>query len=333
MSAADGATAIDLRDVAKTYRGRVQALRGIAMRVQRGEIFGLLGPNGAGKSTLVKILMTVIRPTRCTGTMLDEPIGSRSVLQRVGYLPEHVRFPGYLSGGQVLDYFAALAKVPRHVRRPRAEELLEVVGLTDWRNKKVRTYSKGMRQRLGIAQALMNDPELAVLDEPTEGLDPVGRRDIRNVLLQLKSRGKTVFINSHLLSELEMICDRVAILSHGRLVRQGTIEELTGESRRYEIELASPLPEDEELKDVLRSLKGATLPSNTRPRITVPSDDAAAIQPVIDALRRAGAVIESIRPVRQSLEDYFIDVIADVPDGIAGKPQGAREHSDEPGTR
>src|SRR4051795_7204388 len=146
--------AIDLAHVAKTYKGKVQALRGITMQVHKGEIFGLLGPNGAGKSTLVKILMTVIKPSKCEGTMLGQRVGHKETLARIGYLPEHHRFPDYLTGGQVLDFYGALAKVPRRDRIQRRGKLLELVGMTDWANKKVRGYSKGMRQRVGIAQAL-----------------------------------------------------------------------------------------------------------------------------------------------------------------------------------
>src|SRR3954464_5369983 len=151
--------ALDLSSVTKTYKGRIRALQGIDMRVHRGEVFGLLGPNGAGKSTLVKILMTVIRPTQARGTMLGAPVGHKGTLARVGYLPEHHRFPDYLTGAQVLDFYAAMAKVPRAERRRRAGELLELVGMSDWGAKKVRSYSKGMRQRIGIAQALMNEPD------------------------------------------------------------------------------------------------------------------------------------------------------------------------------
>ena len=207
--------AVDLSDVAKTYKGRIQALRGVSMKVAMGEIFGLLGPNGAGKSTLVKILMTVISPSRAHGTVLGQPVGHKGTLARVGYLPEHHRFPDYLSGGQVLEFYAGLCGVGRADRKKRRGELLELVGMTRWGDTRVKSYSKGMRQRIGIAQALMNDPDLVVLDEPTDGVDPVGRRDIRNILLEVKRRGKAVFLNSHLLSELEMVCDRVAILVQG----------------------------------------------------------------------------------------------------------------------
>ncbi len=235
---------IDLANVEKVYagrfrRGNVHALRGIDMRVHRGSVFGLLGPNGAGKSTLVKILMTVIRPTRCEGLFLGAPVGDKANLKRVGYLPEHHRFPEYLTAAQVLDYFGALSDVPRADRRRRGGELLDLVGLNNWADKKVKEFSKGMRQRLGIANALTSDPDLVVLDEPTDGVDPVGRRDIRAVLARLRDEGRTVFLNSHLLSELEMICDRVAILVQGVVSSQGTIDELTRDSRRYEIDVTS----------------------------------------------------------------------------------------------
>jgi ABC-2 type transport system ATP-binding protein len=247
--------AIDLRDVAKRYKGKVDALRGIEMHVRRGEIFGLLGPNGAGKSTLVKIMMTIVRPTRCVGTVLAKPVGHKPTLARTGYLPENHRFPRYLTGRQVVEFFAALAGVDRRTRKRRSAELLDLVGMAGSADRKVATYSKGMAQRVGLAQALVNDPDLVLLDEPTDGVDPVGRRDIRDVLLRLRSQGKTVFINSHLLSELEMISDRVAILVAGRVAKQGTLNDLTLGQQRYEIEV-SP---NGQLPRPLRETLGATV--------------------------------------------------------------------------
>ena len=183
--------AIDLRDVAKTYGRTVRALRGIRMEVRPGEIFGLLGPNGAGKSTLVKIMMTVIRPSRAEGTLLGRPIGHKPTLARVGYLPEHHRIPPYLTSRQALESFASLAKVDRRTRNRRIAELLELVGMTSWADARIGTYSKGMQQRIALAQALVNDPDLIVLDEPTDGLDPVGRREVRHVLAATpRSRAK-----------------------------------------------------------------------------------------------------------------------------------------------
>lgn len=326
---------LDLSHVAKTYRGRVRALRGIAMRVHRGEIFGLLGPNGAGKSTLVKILMTVIRPTRCDGTLLGRPVGDKPTLARVGYLPEHHRFPDYLTGAQVIDFYGGLSGVPRATRRKRADELLELVGMRAWARKRVRSYSKGMRQRIGIAQALVNDPDLVLLDEPTDGVDPVGRRDIREICLRLRRQGKTVFINSHLLSELEQVCDRVAILVQGLVASQGTIDELTRDRQGYVIEAAMPdapggaLDARALLAEVLAARPATTEPGaapgpacigalHTGERveaeggtIRVGTADAVRVQPLLDALRRRGAVVRALRPVRPSLEDLFMQAVTD----------------------
>ena len=234
--------AIDLRQVVKIYGRNVHALQGVNLRVNRGEVFGLLGPNGAGKSTLVKIMMTVVRPTRAEGKILGQPVGHKATLRRVGYLPENHRFPKYLTGRQVLEFFAQLANVDRAKSRRRAAELLDVVGMTQWGDTKISTYSKGMLQRVGLAQALVHEPDLVVLDEPTDGVDPVGRRDILDVLNRIRGEGRTVFVNSHALSELEAICDRVAILVKGQVARQGTIDELTVAKQRYEIEVSSADP-------------------------------------------------------------------------------------------
>ena len=235
--------AIDVRGVTKVYKGKgggVHALRGVDMQIGKGEVFGLLGPNGAGKSTLIKVLMTVIRRSAGEGSVLGRPIGDKPTLGRIGYLPEHHAFPGYLTGQQLLEFYAALNKVPRSVRKQRVGELLELVGMSDWAGAKVKGYSKGMRQRVGIAQALMNEPEIVLLDEPTDGVDPVGRRDIRRMVEQLKEQGRTVFLNSHLLSELEMVCDRVAILVQGEVRTQGDITELTDPKTCYTLDFRVP---------------------------------------------------------------------------------------------
>jgi ABC-2 type transport system ATP-binding protein len=321
--------AIDLRDVAKRYRGRIDALRGIETHVRRGEVFGLLGPNGAGKSTLVKIIMTIIRPTRAAGTVLGKPIGDKATLGRIGYLPENHRFPRYLSGRQIIEFFGALAKVDRPTRRRRAAELLELVGMKDSADRKVGTYSKGMAQRIGLAQALVNEPDLVLLDEPTDGVDPLGRRDIRDVLVRLRSQGKTVFINSHLLSELEMVCDRVAILVAGQVAKQGTIADLTAARQRYEIEVAangmvpaltqviaadwqpgvpsgtmSPMPRFD--RGVLSNGKWVEV---TGPLVRVGTTDAGDVQAVIDSIRGAGLVVQRVGVVRPSLEELFMEAV------------------------
>ena len=324
MSAANGQYDIDLHDVKKVFSGRVHALRGIEMQVHGGEIFGLLGPNGAGKSTLVKIMMTVVRPTAASGTLLGRPIGQKRTLAKVGYLPEHHRLPPYLTGLQVLEFYAALTRVPRKVRKARAGELIELVGLSEWAKKKVSSYSKGMQQRIGLAQALMNDPQLIVLDEPTDGVDPVGRRDIRDVLVRLREQGKTVFLNSHLLSELEMVCDRVAILVQGLVVQQGTLDDLTAESRRYEILIEGPPPDwAGEPASVRVEAAG-----DDRSRLIMISTEPQSVQPIIDRLRGEQRTIISIRPVRETLEDLFMRAVTDPQTGRimalgARRPGGA----------
>jgi ABC-2 type transport system ATP-binding protein len=299
---------IDLHHVEKVYRGRVHALRGINMQVHRGEIFGLLGPNGAGKSTLVKIMMTVVRPTRADGTVLGHRVGHKPTLAKVGYLPEHHRFPRYLTGRQTLDFYGALAKVDAATRRKRADELLRAVGMTDWANKKVSSYSKGMMQRVGLAQALINDPDLVVLDEPTDGVDPVGRREIRDVLIKLREQGKTVFLNSHLLSELEMVCDRVAILVQGDVAMQGTVDDLTRDSRRYEIVIEGAPPTWPNIDGQIRA---EPVPGAQQTKLVLGSAEPADVQPILDRLRHEQRTIVSVRPVRETLEDLFMRAVID----------------------
>lgn len=332
-----GELAVDVRDVEKTYRGGVRALRGVSMQIHAGEIFGLLGPNGAGKSTLVKILMTVIRASKCGGTVLGQSVGHKGTLRRVGYLPEHHRFPEYLTGRQVLEHFAAMSDVPRRERKQRADKLLDLVGMTKWQKTKVQQYSKGMRQRIGVAQALMMDPDLVVLDEPTDGVDPVGRREIRNILLEQKRLGKAVLVNSHLLSELEVVSDRVAIMVQGRVPEQGTLDELTAYGQRYEIEVATPGDGatawglervlSEALGDKWSRMgegKGEIhLGERTAAvevagsMIKVMSRDAEMAQPVLDAMRGRGLVVKSLRDVRPTLEDLFIKAVMDPTTGRA----------------
>ncbi|MFT5423813.1 MAG: ABC-2 type transport system ATP-binding protein [Phycisphaerales bacterium] len=319
--------ALDLSNVAKTYPGKVRALRGIDMKVGRGEVFGLLGPNGAGKSTLVKILMTVIRPTHCEGTVLGGPVGRKSTLARVGYLPEHHQFPEYMTGRQVLDFFGAMSGVDRRTRRTRAAELLQLVGMEDWAKSKVGEYSKGMRQRLGIAQSLMGDPDLVLLDEPTDGVDPVGRREIRDIVKHLRETGKTVFINSHLLSELEMVCDRVAIMVQGLIRSQGSLDELTRDQRRYEVQVS---PEDEAA--LAAAAAGVTEEHGVAGGLlTVRSEQASVVQPVIDKLRAGGVTVLRVEGRRPSLEDLFIQAVTDPETGLEYKPGASRNHGSKKG--
>ena len=296
--------AVDLIDVRKRYGKKIEALRGVNIQVRRGEIFGLLGPNGAGKSTLVKIMMTVVRPDHALGTVLGRPLGHRGKLRVIGYLPEGHRFPSYLTGAQLLAHYAALAKVPRARRKANAERLLEMVGMKSWADTRIGKYSKGMMQRLGLAQALMNDPELVVLDEPTDGVDPVGRRHIRQLLQQLRDEGKTVFLNSHMLSELEMVCDRVAILVDGMVARQGTLDELTEHTIEYRVSFSGDLAPAREAVSKL----GATADGHS---ITLQGHDAGKMNRLIDVLRKHDITIESVQPHRFSLEDILVEVMGD----------------------
>ena len=293
---------VDLIGVTKTYGKKIHALRGVNVQVGRGEIFGLLGPNGAGKSTLVKIMMTVVRPDAALGTVLGRPLGNRKKLAVIGYLPENHRFPAYLTGAQVLDFYGRLAKVPGDKRRKRAISLLERVSMTRWADTKISKYSKGMMQRLGLAQALINDPELLVLDEPTDGVDPLGRRDIRELLLELRRQGKTVFLNSHLLSELEMVCDRVAILVDGLVARQGTLSELTEHTVEYRIAISGDV---EPLRKKLTEL-GVTLDATA---VTLHGHDLEKVNQVIDLMRGGGVLIQAVTPHRFSLEDILVETM------------------------
>ena len=303
--------AISIRSLSKTYRNGVKALRGLSMDVGRGEVFGLLGPNGAGKSTLVKILLTLVRPTQCDGQMLGQAIGHRETLRRVGYLPEHVQYSEHLTPIELLDLSGRLTGVKQPVREKRIKELLAAVGMDRWKKDRLATFSKGMKQRVGLAQALMNDPEIVFLDEPTDGVDPLGRKDIRELIMTLRSRGKTIFVNSHLLGELELICDRVAILCQGKVLRQGKLAELTRYGSRYEVLAEGDLFDQEGLLTVVKTLGGtvALTPERGQTVISVPTSRPQVIQPVIDELRRLGRVIESVTPARQTLEELFVDVV------------------------
>jgi ABC-2 type transport system ATP-binding protein len=272
----------------------------------------------------VKIMMSVVRPTFARGTILDHPVAHKATLGRIGYLPENHRFPRYLTGRQVLDFFGAMAKVDRATRKRRTAELLDTVGMTAAADRKISTYSKGMAQRIGLAQALMNEPDLVVLDEPTDGVDPHGRRDIREVLVRLRSAGKTVFVNSHLLSELEMVCDRVAILVGGRVARQGTLDELTLAKQRYEIEIVPDASRHDAFRGVMAELFNGTLEEPIA-RGALPSGhwvelqqfvlrigttEAADVQQMLDLLRNAGQVIRRVQLIRPTLEELFIDTVA-----------------------
>jgi len=296
---------IDVRNVRKRYRGGVEALRGISLQVPKGEIFGFLGPNGAGKSTMVKILTSIVRPTSCEGTMLGQKVGDKDVLKRVGYLPEFARFPEYLKGEEVVRYVAGLCGMSSKEAKIKAGELLELVGMSEWGRSTMGSYSKGMKQRIGLAQALVNDPEIVFLDEPTDGVDPRGRKEMRDVLKTMRDQGRTVFVNSHLLGELELICDSVAIMDRGQIVTQGTIKELTQKTQRYEVRYEGAV--SEALQKQIEGI-GAERDEHT---VMITQCTVERVQEVIDLLRKEKLLISDVREVRQNLEELFISSVAE----------------------
>lgn len=226
--------AIEVRDLVKTYRGvlgrdKVQALRGVSLTIEEGEIYGLLGPNGAGKTTLIKCLLGLVRPDSGEAKILGRPGCDPEARRNVGYLPEEHAFPTHRRALPVLRFFGALYGFSRGEGRRRAEEVLKAFGLWDKRRAKLKGYSKGMRQRLALAQALMPQPKVLILDEPTANLDPLARKDVKDLFLRLKGEGVAILISSHVLTEIERICDRVGVLHQGLLLQEGTVEALTAE--------------------------------------------------------------------------------------------------------
>ncbi|SFR05196.1 ABC-2 type transport system ATP-binding protein [Desulfoscipio geothermicus DSM 3669] len=217
--------AIKTFNLTKKYGTKIGCAE-ICLRVPRGQIFGFLGPNGAGKSTLVKMLVGLLFPTSGKALLLDRPLGDTGVRARIGFLPENFRYHDWLTGQQLLEFHASLYGLSGTEKKRRVGEVLELVGLAGRERQKIHTYSKGMRQRAGLACALLPDPDLLFLDEPTSALDPIGRRDVREILVSLRASGKTIFLNSHLLSEVELICDAVAFIRQGKIIRQGSLEDL-----------------------------------------------------------------------------------------------------------
>ena len=297
-----------VRDLVKVYGKRpwsagFRALNGVDLEVGPGVVFGLLGPNGAGKTTLAKILLGLVRGHEGTAELFGEPVGRAAPRARVGYLPEAHRLPGYLTGWQVLDLFGRLCGADSALLERRIPELLERVGMADSAHRKVREYSKGMQQRVGLAQAMVHEPDLLILDEPTDGVDPVGRAAIRDVVLELKRRGTTIFINSHLLMEVEQICDRVVIMDKGRILREGSIADLTPDTGvvRFDLE---PVPDD--LEALLDGL-GRGLARKERGFEFSASHQE--VDAAVDRLRARGVSIRALKQGRLNLEQAFIDLV------------------------
>jgi ABC-2 type transport system ATP-binding protein len=298
-------TIIQTENLSKHFnRGKLRALDGVSLQVGAARVFGLLGPNGAGKTTLVKLLLAILHETSGTATLFGKPVSDYELRRRIGYLPENHRYPDFLKGGAVMDYFGRFAGVSKAQRQQRIPELLKLVGMEKWAATKIRKYSKGMMQRLGLAVAMINDPDLLLLDEPTDGVDPIGRKEIRDIILHLKQQGKTIFINSHLLSEVEMVCDEVAIMNKGKIVVQGPVAQLTNIGLSYRIE-TSALNETAKAK---LSEKFAKLGlQNGHLDVTV--QDHAELNRLIDYLRENQAEIHAIVPQRRTLEESFFAAI------------------------
>lgn len=310
MTATD--TVIELIQLTKDYqtgflqKKRVRALDHLCLEVQRGEIFGFLGPNGAGKTTTLKLLMRLIYPTEGTARILGHSIEDVATRSRIGYLPENPYFYDYLSGRELLEYTAALFGIPAKEAATRTSELLEMVGLdSECADRHLRKYSKGMLQRIGIAQALINDPEVIFMDEPMSGLDPIGRREVRDLLLTLRAQGKTVFFSSHILSDVEALCDRAAILSRGRLLRCGTVQELTdAEDSALEVVAVGIEAGGLARFSQITSLKSAVATPNGVHLVVA---DESGVDDALAMIRECGGRLVSVTPRRVSLEDIFAD--------------------------
>jgi ABC-2 type transport system ATP-binding protein len=300
---------IQARGLRKAYSSRfggkaVLALDGLDLDVRPGELFGLLGPNGAGKTTTVKILLGLTRPTSGDAWLFGIPASDPASRRRVGYLPEGHRFPGYLTARETLAIFGRMSGLDSAALRKRIVPLLDRVGLATWRDVRVKKFSKGMTQRLGLAAALVHEPDVLLLDEPTDGVDPVGRREIRDLLREEADRGRAILVNSHLLSEIERTCDRVAVLRSGRVVAQGTVAELTPGTSRYRMRVS---PIDEELVDALRGTGAAVTRVNGH--LELSARDLAQLNAVVDGVRARGALLSELSPVKASLEDVFVDLV------------------------
>jgi ABC-2 type transport system ATP-binding protein len=282
----------------------VRALDDLSLEVMQGECFGLLGPNGAGKTTLVKILLNLISASSGTASIFNQPVANDSIRQKIGYLPEKVRMYDFLMGREFLDFQGKLYGMKPEMRKEQVEKCLKTVGMFDDSFRKIGEYSKGMVQRVGLAQALLNGPELLLLDEPAAGLDPISNKEMRDILLQLKEKGVTIFINSHLLSEVEMICDRVAILHRGRLVRTGTKQELTAKGEVIEITV-------EEVKDSLitKLQEVATQVKVEGNFITINPKNNHTIGVIPEIIINQGAKLLSLNSHMESLEEIFLRLI------------------------
>src|SRR5216117_2882028 len=295
--------AIQTQDLAKRY-GRIDALAGLTMTVPRGEVFGFLGPNGAGKTTAVKLLLGLLKPTSGQGWLLGRRLGDLGARRRIGYLPELFRYQAWLSAREVLGLHCELAPLPRSSWKDEIRTVLETVGLSDRVNDRVGTFSKGMQQRLGLGAALLGEPELVFLDEPTSALDPVGRHDVREIIRGLASRGSAVFLNSHLLSEVEQVCDRVAVVDHGRVIASGTMDDLLG-GTAVRVRVTGLTQADK------NKLSGFGRLDDEGDSLTFTSLDAGRVPELVSSIVAMGGRVYEVAPRHQTLEDRFLQLLED----------------------
>ncbi len=298
------ARAIEVRGLRKVYRtsvmrGRITALDGVDLYVRPGELFGLLGPNGAGKTTTVKILLGLTRPTEGAAFISGLPVSDPESRRSVGYLPEGHKIPGYLTARQALSIFGRMSGLDTATIKRRSGELLEALRIAQWIDVSVKKFSKGMTQRLGLAIALIHSPKVLLLDEPTDGVDPVGRREIRDLLREEAKNGTAVLLNSHLLSEIEMTCDRVAVLRSGKVVAQGTVDSLTRRSAKYKLTATA-------VDDALLAQFSA---ERVNGHIELAIDDLQQLNALIDQIRTRGGLVSELAPLRSTLEDVFVDLV------------------------
>ena len=295
--------AVETRELRKEYGAKV-AVESLTLTVRQGEVFGFLGPNGAGKSTTMKMLMSLVYPTSGKMALLGRPVGDVAVKRMVGFLPEQFRFHEWMQAWEFLDFHGQLYGMSARERRRRIPEVLDLVGLHGEGRNRLRAFSKGMLQRIGLAQAVMNSHALVFLDEPTSALDPVGRREVREIIARFRAEGMTVFLNSHILAEVEQVCDRCAIINHGRVARIGTLPELLEEQLTVDLTLAEIGPR------VAAALDGIATPLGGDGRtLTVRMDSEEAIPPLVDRLVAAGARVYAVAPHRRTLEDVFMEAV------------------------
>jgi ABC-2 type transport system ATP-binding protein len=295
----------ELRKVYRTgfwMNQKVVSLKSCSLKVYQGETFGLLGQNGAGKTTLLKLLLSIVNPTSGRGLLLGKPLGDRATKQRIGYLPENAYLYDFLTGWEFLVWSANLFQIPKKIQQQRIPQLLDLVGLSqfDARKKQIRRYSKGMQQRVAMAQTLINDPDLIFLDEPMSGLDPVGRYQMREIILSLKQQGKTIFFNSHVLNEVELICDRVAILSKGELICSGNVNQLLGRHNTYRVKGQGG--DWESLQKWIPNLK-SLFDGSWQGELEGDMYD------FLASLRLMGGYLLSLNTYRPSLEEFFMQKI------------------------